>query len=300
MEKNKLSAKTSSIALIASFFTSIIAIFVFSLFLMSIFQVMGLQMSDYENFTNSSLGQLLSSVISFSAIFVIFLHLNKNKDNKIINKPSIKKMFLYILLACAVFFLLNPITSCLNTLFVNLGFKPAEISYKLTTTNYLLSIILLVIFPAVVEELLFRGLIFKGLKQHGKVFACVITSIMFSIYHMSIYQAVYPLLFGLFLSVIMFYENNILYCILAHATNNFLSLTLMFLNVNLTFDHWTFILIAIILLILFLTIVIITLRANKTTKETKELDTNDKTWLYNSLGFMSLVWLITTILSLIL
>lgn len=296
MKNKKLTAKTSALAFIVSFFATYFAVFIFSIISSSIFQIVGIQSIEYTNFMSSAIGQLITSCILYLVMFVVVKFISKHKENKVFSKPSIKKILLYILLACAVFFCLNPIVSCFDTLFVSLGFKPSTISYNLNLINYLISIISLVILPAIVEELLFRGLIFKGLKQNGKFFACFISSLMFSIYHMSIFQTIYPLLFGLVLSVIMYHENNILYCILMHATNNLLSLTLMFFKVNLSFAHWTFVLIAILLLTIFLVVIALLLKT-KDKQESLKIDTTSKNWLIISILFMTLIWILTLILS---
>ena len=109
---------------------------------------------------------------------------------------------------------------------------------------------------AIAEELLFRGLIFKGLKKHGKSFSIIATTIMFMLFHMAIDQAIYPLLMGLLLGVIMWKEDNIIYCIAVHMTNNIMSLTISYFNIPLSFNHWTFILMAILIVLAYLTAIL--------------------------------------------
>ena len=63
-----------------------------------------------------------------------------------------------------------PIVVCFDTLLIKLGITLNTLSYELTTKNYFISLISLVIAPAICEELLFRGIIFSGLKSYGKSF----------------------------------------------------------------------------------------------------------------------------------
>ena len=116
---------------------------------------------------------------------------------------------------------------------------------------------------------------------------------MFSIYHMSIAQTVYPMLMGLLFGVIMFYENNIYYCIIAHITNNFLTITLYYFGVNLIFNHWAYILLAIILLIAFIGLILFFTLKNNKTQEKQPMNANEKIYLFSSIGIMLLFWILT-------
>ena len=169
--------------------------------------------------------------------------------------------------------------------------KINTIPFKLNTKNYLILITPLTILPAICEELLFRGLIFKGFKKHGKIFSITISALMFSIFHMAISQTVYPILIGLLFGVIMFYENNIYYCIVMHFINNFLALTLSYLKISLVFNHWTYIILAIILFIAFLCTTLYFILRNDKKIEKEPIDTKNKIYLAISLGVMILFWI---------
>lgn len=150
----------------------------------------------------------------------------------------------------------------------------------------------MVIAPAICEELLFRGIIFKGLQKHGKVLSITISALMFSLFHMSISQTVYPILMGMLLAVIMYYENNIYYCIAVHLTNNFLSLTLSYFKINLIFNHWTYILLAIILLAVFLTLILTFTIKNNKNSEKQPISKTNLIILLSSLAIMILFWIL--------
>ena len=190
--------------------------------------------------------------------------------------------------------MLYPIVICADSLLIKCGISLNSIPYTLDTKNYILSIFSLVIAPAICEELLFRGLIFKGLKRHGKAFSIIITAVMFTIFHLSISQTVYPLLMGLLLSFVMYRENNIIYCILIHMINNFISLTLSYAGVSLIFNHWTYIMLAIVLAVIFISILLICIL--KDNKKEDPIDRSGKIFLVCSLIIMSIIWLLNNIL----
>jgi len=296
MEKKQITAKHSSIAWVISFMLCHIASFFATIFITVGFAAKKLNTDKITSFVKGPVGYLILSLALYLVMFLIFLFFNKKYNIKTTQKPKITKLITYVLITATTFFALYPIIACINTLLVKCGFTLSELTYKLTTKNYIISLFSLVLAPAICEELLFRGVIFSGLKSHGKTFVITTTAIMFSIFHMSISQTVYPLLIGLLLGVIMFKEENIYYCIAIHLTNNFLSLTLSYFDINLIFNHWTYILLAIILFVAFLSIVLTaTFKNNKNILKTK-LDKENKSYLLLGFIIMILIWILTNLL----
>lgn len=299
MEENKLSAKISALSVLTSFIATALASLVFSSLIMVLFGFIGLTQNDYTNFANSGVGYLISSLVLYFVMFMVFFKFNKNKSNNITSKFSFKKLIIYTLIAIAVFFLVSPIVNWLSHYLTKAGFEPSVIPYELTTGNYIISIISLVLLPAICEELLFRGLIFKGLKKHGKILSCTLTALLFGIYHMSIFQTVYPLVFGLILCVIMYNENNIIYCIVAHAVNNFLALTTQYLNTNLITFNVVWLCVLFVVFVAIIACTILALKHNSKNKETKQMDKTNKLYLIFAFACLSIVWIIATIFSIL-
>ncbi len=268
MEKKKLTLKDSSLSFIGSFLISQIMIIFLLLFSYVICLLAGIDSSKITDFLDHNCyGYLIKSIFFMGGILLTFFLFNRKKDNKTIQKPSIKKMFLYILIGILGFFMLVPIVNCFNALLLHWGVKLSEFPYELNVASYFMSIISLVIIPAVIEELLMRGTILKGMKGYGQAFTIIMTAIMFAMFHMSIEQMLFPILMGLLLSVIMYHEDNIIYSIIVHAVSNFLSVTMTYLRVPLFINHWAYILLAFLLLIAFLSIVLyFTFKGNKTSK----------------------------------
>ena len=295
MEEKKLTIKDSSVAFLSAFLFSQLAIVLVTILSMFICKFAGLDYESYQTFFNTSYGYLILASVMYLVIATVFFFINRKKDNKIISKPSAKKIFLYILIALLSFLTLYPIITCIDSLLVEWGFSLNTLSYELNTSGYFISLISIVILPAVVEELLFRGLIFKGLKQYGKVFSITISALIFSIYHMSIDQIIYPFLMGLLFGVIMYKENNILYCIAVHFTNNFVSLTLSYLDISLAFNHWTYILLAIILFMAFVGVVLYFILKNRRLEQKEKISSEGKVYFSVCLAIMLLIYIISAI-----
>ena len=289
--KNKLTIKDSSIA----FLSSIVLCQLGTLFFASV----GIVIASFFNISNetffalieTAIGSLVLSLFMDALIVLIFFAFNRKKDNKIISKPKTKKILFYILLAIICYLVLYPIVVSFNSI-IHKFFPARDLTYELTTANYFISLIPMVILPAIAEELLYRGLIFKGLQKAGNTFAIIVSAIMFSLFHLSLEQTIYPILMGLIFAVIMCYENNIIYCITLHLTNNFLALTLKYFNIDLSFNHWTYYLIAIFCLIAFITIITFIIKKLKVKSQTEQISTEHKTYFGLCLAVVFILWII--------
>ncbi len=87
----------------------------------------------------------------------------------------------------------------------------------------LVVIVLIPIAPAICEELLYRGVIMRGLLTLGAVPAIILSSLMFSFMHGSIQQMLYQFLVGLAIGSVVYLTKNYLVGCLMHFFNNFLS-----------------------------------------------------------------------------
>ncbi len=301
MKDFKLSVKDSALSFVIGFIFCQLAVLLVTTLLLFFISILGLPIEQSESFMSGAWGYLISTLALDGTMLGIFFFFNKGKNNQIFHKPTVKKSLIYALIAVLSFLSLYPIIYLINLGFINIGITLPDAPYDFTDLiNYLVSIISLVILPAIMEELLFRGIIFKGLKKHGRIFSILITALMFSVFHMSISQTVYPFFIGILLTLVMYKEDNIFYPILMHAVNNFLSLTLSFFNISLVFDHWTYIMLAIILAVLFLSIVIyFTIKGNKSSKQVK-LSQKETLYLTASLVFMIIIWIAYNIANILL
>ena len=236
---------------------------------LSIFLHINIENFDLESFSNTAIGYLFLSICLQVGILIVFVHFKRTRENKVAEGFSWKKLGIYSLVAIIGFFLVSPFISCLEKLMIKFNLEPKGLGYEMTVKNYFISLISMVIFPAVCEELLFRGTILKGMKQHGKNLSVVLSALAFSIFHMSIFQTVYPLIFGLLLGIIMYRENNIIYTITMHFINNFLSLSFVFLGVDFIINHWLFFILAIVLFAVFLFALIKFIKSTKEINKTK-------------------------------
>ena len=295
--ENKLTVKDSAISFLTTFILCQLGTAFFAIAGLIAANIFGINNSIFISFLNTCFGSLLLTLCMDIIIIVCYFYFTKNKNNKIITKPQTKKILIYIAIAILCYITLYPIVNVFNNLIYKF-FPESSLPYQLTTTNYFISLISMVILPAITEELLFRGLIFKGLQKNGNVFAIIVSSIMFALFHLSMEQTIYPLLMGIVFAVIMCYENNIIYCITVHLANNFTTLTLQYFKISLAFSHWTYFLLALVSIIIFATVIILAIKKLcnttkvKTNNTPQSVNKTNKIYLISSLTIMSILWLI--------
>lgn len=80
------------------------------------------------------------------------------------------------------------------------------------------------VFVPLIEEYVFRGVIFGCLRKYGTLYAAVASAAVFGIAHSNPSQSVYALTFGLFSCFLTAVTGSIKTGVLSHAVNNFLSI----------------------------------------------------------------------------
>lgn len=98
------------------------------------------------------------------------------------------------------------------------------IQYNVSAFEYIISIIILCIIPAIFEEILFRGIILSELAgKYSYYKASFITALIFSLIHLDILNIFPQFVLGLFLCYITLSAKTILLPVIAHLCNNLFS-----------------------------------------------------------------------------
>lgn len=112
-----------------------------------------------------------------------------------------------------------------------------------TAMDVITNIVMMAIIPAVGEELLFRGVIQTEFKNYFKNphVAIWVTAFLFSAFHMQFYGFLSRMILGAIFGYLYYYSGNIKTAMVAHFTNNFLALALVFVygveESEATFEH---------------------------------------------------------------
>lgn len=159
--------------------------------------------------------------------YVIFLPLYYSlsyvKGKKLLEQLDIKKIdkreIVYIVLfGIGISFILSILAGMLTLVFQ--GYS--DISNMIEeSNNSLIQMLLMVILIPICEELLFRGIIFRYLKNnYNIVLAVVLQALAFGVYHMNIVQGIYTFVLGIALGLIYMYSESMLGCIILHMVYN--------------------------------------------------------------------------------
>ncbi len=107
---------------------------------------------------------------------------------------------------------------------------PNPLSQDGTLPILLLNLISTAVLPAVLEEMLFRGVILQNLRRFGDGAAVVCSAALFGLMHANLIQVPFAFLLGLFMGYIMVKTGNILLVMVIHFLNNAMSILLEYVT----------------------------------------------------------------------
>ncbi len=150
--------------------------------------------------------------------------------------PSFPRVVLALLAGLAVCIIANFITSYIVYFFQQIGIQPPEMPNYIDNSipSLLLNIIIFALLPAILEEMVYRGYILRTLLPHGKMFAILISSMLFALMHGNILQIPFAFIVGFACGYLAVKTGSIWISIMLHFLNNFMSMLLQYTGINLT------------------------------------------------------------------
>lgn len=190
----------------------------------------------------------LTMMAQIAFLIVLFLYnkkFNLKKAAKINLKIGSRNTILAVLIGSIGFFSIAPLTIWFDKFLVSIGYNVSSIGFEITNVGMLvLAILLLALVPAFVEELIFRGVVFQGLKKYGKWLAILACSGLFVLVHGSLQQVIYPFIISIVLCLFVFKTNSVVSACVVHFVSNALSLLTGYFGFALTLPIWASILLA--------------------------------------------------------
>lgn len=179
----------------------------------------------------SAINACIAMLISFiSGIILLWFMSNSFKrsiqDLKFTFKPK------ETIDTVAMMYFLNYAIGIIGVLLSKFGLPDTSPDFSLNgsvlfnTFTFISAVILAPIF----EELIFRGMILQVLSKYNKVFAILVTSLLFGLLHLNMTQAVPAFFMSLILCYMCLKTDSLLVTILAHAGNNLLALMSAYSN----------------------------------------------------------------------
>ena len=93
-------------------------------------------------------------------------------------------------------------------------------------------LVVVALLPAIFEEVIFRGLLLKGMRSFGVVGAVLVNGALFALYHQNPAQTMYQFCCGMAFALMAIRAGSILPTVLSHFINNALILTLTKCNLT--------------------------------------------------------------------
>lgn len=172
--------------------------------------------ADYNHKLNQYINDNTLFIILISAMIVLPLFLKIYRKNKLSSSLPLNKKNYWqlIIIGITSAIALNIIIYLLNT---KIHFTNA---YDPVSKNYLLILISSGIIGPIIEELLFRGIVYEKLKQITSIKkATIISVIIFALFHQEPSQIVYAALIGTIL-IKVYQKTNIIGSIIVHISAN--------------------------------------------------------------------------------
>ena len=171
----------------------------------------------------------LTALGEVSFLLPVFLGLGALKNKNV--EKSLRKGFapslvpiLFLIPFCMQTFVVTitlPLHSLLYRLF---GDMPDNVGNAVSAAEFFLQILTVCILPAVIEELLCRGVIMEMLKPYGIVVSMLVSAFAFAILHFSAYSVPVIFMMGILLAAVKLLTGSLWACIFVHFSNNFISL----------------------------------------------------------------------------
>lgn len=205
--------------------------------------------------------QIISAILTPLAFLSVFFLYNKSKRisftaAKVNFKLNLKTWLIILVIPFVCFFCLQYLVGAFNIGLTSLGYQFSEIKIPLDNVGwYFLYLGLFALLPAICEELIFRGIIFNGLrKKMSDISAVLLSSLLFMLMHASLEQMIFPFLLGIVLAWVVLRTGSVAASMVIHFMCNAINITFSFIynmtgfNIGMQ-DHWLYYMLAAILLV---------------------------------------------------
>jgi len=116
----------------------------------------------------------------------------------------------------------------------NMGYTPGPDVFETLYSDFS-GLLYVVILGPILEEIIFRGAILRSLERFGQNFAIVVSSLMFGLYHLALFQGVFAFFIGLILAYCAI-KFSIKWAMLLHMINNGFAMSFMLIPDGMNID----------------------------------------------------------------
>ena len=177
------------------------------------------------NITDTRIMLFMNHTIIFIVPAIIYLIVTKQSAKEVLrlNKLHFKDMLLIILLA----FMCQPIMMFFSLisqfLFEN---EIGNFITSISSTPYILLLLLVAVMPAITEEITLRGVVLAGYEEKNMYISSAIIGLFFGIFHLDAQQFLYATVLGFILALVVRITNSIFSSVIMHFLINGTSITM--------------------------------------------------------------------------
>ena len=208
----------------ANIFSLMVNIF---MILYGIFGVFIAQIFGSGSFITLIISQIVVFIIPFMLYF--FISGDSIKDMFKIKKISIANIIIIALISIFIQPILMAISAVSSYFF---GSSTTDYVSSMKDMPIYMIVLTTAVFPAIFEELTYRGIVFSNLRNKSITKACVFTGLLFGMAHLNGEQFFYAFFMGAVLSYFVYKTGSILSSIVSHFTINFSQTMLMLYYLN--------------------------------------------------------------------
>ncbi|GEM_PF-2802313 len=210
--------------------TNVMLLIAFALFLACIYLTLYLTKTfgPFSALTTLTISTILQELIALIIPVVVFIRYKRFNFSKYLRiKPAKLGMSIRIFFLAVSGYLF---ITCFIVLW-NIVFG-TQFSYKPGLENYISNdfigtmgmVVNVAVFAAIGEEILFRGMLLRGLQPLGNFKAVILTAFAFAVFHLSFARLGYTFMLGIIMGYITIATGNIMYSILYHLLHNTISI----------------------------------------------------------------------------
>ncbi|EHJ02209.1 Abortive infection protein [Clostridium sp. DL-VIII] len=176
---------------------------------------------DAENFLVGYLPCIIGDIIAI----IIAMNTTKIKiKQEIFSKNRSTKLF--VLLGTASSIGVGMISNTIYSLYaiilneLKITIPTPDFTFPSQTVYLILFLTYVCLVGPILEEIIFRGFILKSMQRYGNLTAIIVSSILFSMFHLNLVQFINPILMGIILAFIATKSKSIVPSIIVHVFNN--------------------------------------------------------------------------------
>ncbi len=193
-----------------------------TIFYMSFYVIVQVVLVKYLKVTNGLIALSIGALISLIVYLLLFRDLRHH-----VRRLSLQDVNLSLSSGFLTIFISSIVMLAVVAIFPSIQNISEDISNYIKSEDAIIVFIAVVIAAPIIEEIIFRCIIFTELTKVTTVRnTIIIQAVLFGIFHANIYQFIYAFFIGILLGYIYAKTNNILITIIAHMVNNALSLSM--------------------------------------------------------------------------